>query len=289
MGQITFKANLYYAMGGGLGQLARARAVEHTLELQELRVLTAALEAGKVFHSHNLLKVQAKHFAPAQYQKWMNSRLKRYLFSEVYIDTYPAGFLGELTSWLPQWEGKLHYIARAMNMEAYQDRIPADFPLFEKSYILEPLPEAQESFIQKHSKSVETLELVYPQPALPPQTESLIRRMPSPIWLVVHAGPASEVDDLLTFARNIAREERMDPTWLVCTMCDYSSVHREVNVLKQFPIWPLYDQVDRIFTACGFNAMLQTEAYRDKHHFLPFERKYDDQLIRAKRREESLS
>lgn len=285
---MKFKANLYYAMGGGLGHLTRAQAVEHTLGLENLRVLTAAAEANKVFHSHNLLKVPPQHFSPAPYQKWMNSRLKRYEFGNIYVDTFPNGLLGELQPWLAEWDGKLHYIARAMNMEAYQSRIPDSFPQIEKTYIVDPLPDDQMAFIDKHSKAIEQVDLTYPQPELPPQLLAMLNRMSPPIWLIVHSGPASEVDALLAYARDIARAEREQPSWLICTLCNYSSVYRDVQVIQHYPAWSLFEHVDRIFTACGFNSMLQLKDLEEKHHFLPFERKYDDQFERAKRRREKL-
>jgi hypothetical protein len=43
-------------------------------------------------------------------------------------------------------------------------------------------------------------------------------------------------------------------------------------------------RASRIVTACGFNVMRQTEPYRDRHTFLPFPRRYDDQFTRAARR-----
>ncbi|MEM7371076.1 MAG: hypothetical protein AAF587_20850 [Bacteroidota bacterium] len=283
---MKFKANLYYAMGGGLGHLTRARAVEHTLGLDNLRVLTAAPEAGKVFHSHNLLKVPPKNFAPTSYQKWMNSRLKRYEFENIYLDTFPTGLLGELIPWLSEWEGKLHYIARGLNMEAYQSRIPADFPKIETSYIVDQLSEAQMAFVESHSKHIETVHLQYPQADIPPQLMALINKLANPIWMIAHSGPAAEVDALLAYARDIARAEREQPSWLVCTMCNYSTVYRDVHIIQHYPVWPMYEHMDRIFTACGFNSMQQLSSFEGKHHFLPFERKYDDQFARAQRRRE---
>jgi hypothetical protein len=41
-----------------------------------------------------------------------------------------------------------------------------------------------------------------------------------------------------------------------------------------------------IITGCGFNAMRQTLPYRERHRFIPFPRRYDDQFLRAARRRE---
>ena len=50
-----------------------------------------------------------------------------------------------------------------------------------------------------------------------------------------------------------------------------------------YPASTLFESAERIFTACGFNAMKQTELFREKHFFIPFERRYDDQFKRAAR------
>jgi hypothetical protein len=50
-----------------------------------------------------------------------------------------------------------------------------------------------------------------------------------------------------------------------------------------YPATPLLPLADRILTACGFNVMRQTAAYRQQHRFLPFPRRFDDQFLRAAR------
>ena len=75
---------------------------------------------------------------------------------------------------------------------------------------------------------------------------------------------------------------------LILISPDNLSVQKSVQKpnLFHFDIYPasvLFEQADKIFTACGFNAMQQTKDFRNKHHFIPFERRYDDQFERAKR------
>lgn len=50
-----------------------------------------------------------------------------------------------------------------------------------------------------------------------------------------------------------------------------------------YPASMLFESAERIFTACGFNVMKQTEHFRERHFFISFERRYDDQFKRAAR------
>jgi hypothetical protein len=50
-----------------------------------------------------------------------------------------------------------------------------------------------------------------------------------------------------------------------------------------YPVTPLLPHAERIITACGFNVMRHTAAYRQRHRFIPFPRHLDDQFVRAAR------
>ncbi|MEM7659595.1 MAG: hypothetical protein AAF399_26000 [Bacteroidota bacterium] len=282
---MPYHATLYYAMGEGLGSLTRASAVKHSLGLEELRIVTAEAVASKVFHSQELLKVPPTQLDPRSYQKWLEKRLKRYEFDAVYLDTFPAGLMGELNAWLPQWEDKLHYVARAMNMEAYASRLPETFPRLASTLILEELPPAQLAFIQAHSDEIRHLELGDPPVEIATSVQHLLGKLSAPIWLILHAGPAAEVDVLLQAARNLARQELATPSWLVCTQCDYRTPYRDVHVIDLYPATALTEFAEKVFTGCGFNTMRQLIGLGDKHLYLPFERRYDNQVARSERAE----
>jgi predicted glycosyltransferase len=52
----------------------------------------------------------------------------------------------------------------------------------------------------------------------------------------------------------------------------------------EVPVADLYPRAARIISAAGFNVMCETAAWADKHHVVPFWRRFDDQYLRASRR-----
>jgi hypothetical protein len=51
--------------------------------------------------------------------------------------------------------------------------------------------------------------------------------------------------------------------------------------IDAYPVSHLFASAGKIISAAGFNVMLETEPWRDKHHILPFARTFDDQFARA--------
>ena len=79
------------------------------------------------------------------------------------------------------------------------------------------------------------------------------------------------------------------PGWKACSpslFCWRHTGHALCRIVihsNLYPITPLLPFANRIITACGFNLMRQTAAYREQHRFLPFPRHLDDQFLRAAR------
>src|SRR5262249_49323155 len=63
-----------------------------------------------------------------------------------------------------------------------------------------------------------------------------------------------------------------------------SRTSRVAARLNFYPASLLFPLAERVITACGFNVMRQTESLASIHRFLPFERRFDDQFQRARRR-----
>ena len=55
----------------------------------------------------------------------------------------------------------------------------------------------------------------------------------------------------------------------------------EVAHVDVYPAWPLFPLAERIVTAAGCNAVRQLAELRDRHHLLPFARRFDDQFQKS--------
>jgi len=108
-------------------------------------------------------------------------------------------------------------------------------------------------------------------------------------WLIAHSMPIIELHELFQYAKEIAQLEGEQPHYLVCTTLGTHVLPKEfhtdgVSLTNIFPVSSLFSQCKKIFTACGYNIMNETIGYTNKHHFIPFPRRYDDQFLRAKHR-----
>jgi hypothetical protein len=97
-------------------------------------------------------------------------------------------------------------------------------------------------------------------------------------WLIVHSGPAEEVLELIAYTRELTSSRV-----LVATPCDLPMSAGFARI-DAFPVSHLFADAERIVSAAGFNVMLETEPWRDKHIVLPFPRRFDDQFARAAKR-----
>lgn len=148
---------------------------------------------------------------------------------------------------------------------------------------MESIDPSQLAWIKENSEEMQELEIEYPKSALPEEIlEKLtnLRRKNQELWLLVHSEPLSEVLELIQYADEMSRLANRDRVLLV------ASIEKpEVGHIHWIPVYParaLFPYVDKIITACGFNLMQETKAYREKHHYMPFKRKWDDQWLRAR-------
>jgi hypothetical protein len=81
----------------------------------------------------------------------------------------------------------------------------------------------------------------------------------------------------------MARAEGVRPTLVLIAPRDLDADEPGAMRLHASPARYLFTLAERIVTACGFNAMAETEPYRAIHRFLPMPRALDDQHARAAR------
>ena len=252
---------LYYAVGGGLGHRNRARRVLTALDI-DIR------DADILVTSDLPAELEGN---PEAHRRFLADRFKG---RRVIVDVFPAGIQGELSG----IEGvRFDHVARLIQWPAYRAAVPHDPPRFETTYVVEPLTPEHETFAREASERVASLALA---DAPSPPAVSLPTE---PFSLIVHSGPADEVEELMAYAR-----ELHPGCFLVATCCQMEMPagfeRLETNRASDY-----FAAARHIVSAAGFNTMLETEPWREKHHVVPFPRRFDDQFLRAARRRERCS
>ncbi len=268
----------YYAMGGGLGHLTRARAVLHTLGLEEHSVLLTSSRHGtdpRVVGAVPLIHVPPELDGhPAELRLWLDSRLSELRPASLILDTFPAGILGELDD-LPVKDTRILHVARRLRWRAYSEMIGPRPPRIETTWVTEPLEAEHRSFLEAQSDRVESLELVDPPEAATPA------EIEGTFWLVVHAGPEEEVVQLLLYAAEMQQMERCEAPIVLASPVEPEGVGVPFRRVPLFPASGWFAAASRVISGCGFNVMRQMAPWREKHRYLPFERRFDDQFARA--------
>jgi len=266
---------LFYGMGGGLGHLTRIRAFIAQFEITDYLVASANPQASRLFAKSQLVYLPAENKKAEDYATALQKIIEENHISEIYIDTFPVGILGEL-SWLSGSNLKLHNIARRLIWKNYAPLIKNYAPLFyEKVYQLEALEPAHLAYLKNSTKEIIPTNIHYP----PPNPARITHQFQKPLWLIVHSFHQEEVESLIRYAEDQARIEKVNPTFLVIT--DQLLPNCPHKVLFDFPAADWFPLADRIFTGGGFNAMQQMIPFKEKHQPFPFPRRFDDQFWRV--------
>lgn len=271
---------VYYALGGGLGHLARASAFLHTLGLtQDAVLITAsqhARDARVVGDLQVLTTPQALQQDVAAFQAWLVRELERLAADCFCVDVFPAGILGELCDFPSGLVGSWWHVARLLRWDEYATLIRGAAPRYDRVFRVETLAEAQQLFLDRHSARSEDLQLI----DAPPVADAFEA---APYWLVVHSGPAQEVSELIAYAEEIRRIEAVDVPLLIATLDAPAQLPAGARLLDVYPATAYLAPAQRIFSAAGFNVMRQTAPFRGKQMLLPMPRRFDDQFERARR------
>ncbi|HWS39503.1 MAG TPA: hypothetical protein VN408_43010 [Actinoplanes sp.] len=253
-----------YVQGGGLGHLTRIRAYLHTRHPGEpATILTTSPFAadprilGPHRPAHGDLATVLRELSPAL----------------LVVDAFPAGLAGELTAAVVPSGTPTVHLARMLRWDAYRPLIPEDPIRFDRTWLLEDLDPAHRAWLPGETAPLALIDPPAPElPALPPDS-----------WLVLHSGPTAEINDLLSYARDCAAAERLQPRFVLASPARPPDLPADVQHVDTYPAWPLFPSATRIVTAAGFNAVRQTAPWRARHLMLPFPRRWDDQFTRAAR------
>lgn len=269
---------VYYAFGGGLGHLVRARAFLHTLNLTRDAVVLTASDAA---HDRRIVgDLDVLHAPPAldanpgAFRAWVLDALARLAPDVFCTDVFPVGILGELCD-LPSGAIAFWHVARRLRWSAYAPCVSGVPPHYARVFRVEGLDADQQRFLEHCSDGIEDLELIDP-----PADEARID-VPERYWLIVHSGPDTEVAQLIAYADEVRSAERLDVPLLAITRRAPRALPPNTRVIDAYPATPYFAAAQRIFSAGGFNTLRQARAWREKLWVLPMERRFDQQAGRA--------
>ena len=265
-----------YAMGGGLGHLTRARRVLRSLGCASADA--AILSASPLARGPDIVAVPRRlATSRAEFAAWLKKTLRSLAPSAVVVDAFPLGILGELADASVLPEVPLYHVARLLKWKAYREAFGGSPRKYDATLAVEKLTSAHEEFLGSHTKAFRSIDLPFKNEGM--QVNPFKRK---PVWLVVHSGPAAEVRELLEFSLNRSKKENIAPNFVVVSPRALD-LPADVTRIAHERAWELFPHAERIVTGCGFNSMLEAAPWRGKHLFLPFERRFDDQALRAAR------
>ena len=275
-------------MGGGLGHLTRAYSFLHHFNLfEDAYILTSSAfaEDERIIDKCPIIKVD-KNFETdiSSFQEFIGKTFNELNIQTLYLDSFPLGIIGEFSDFDFQ-NIEVNYLARLLRWDIYKKFLNSIPPKFNKTYLLEPLSIEHQKFINDTSAAQTKLGLVYPKPNLNRQAEKILQGILQNhprYWLIVHSGNEDEVFELIASAKEMQEIEKSDADLIVISPISVN--YPKIFQYNFYPAFLLFESAERIFSACGFNVMKQTEAFADKHFCLPFPRHFDDQYERARRR-----
>ncbi|NLF97416.1 MAG: hypothetical protein GX569_11800 [Candidatus Riflebacteria bacterium] len=274
----------YYCMGGGLGHITRfAIFCRHFTLRPALLTNCGLVRSGMIKPDAGPIMIpdEADSIDLDSFRTWISNAIECCRPDTLIIDAFPGGILGELCD-LPALKGiKCIYLARILDLSAYQSRLNGALPAFTKIYRIEQLGDEQQNWLQTLQAPVE--ELTLPYNSRPVDEKSYHIELPYNCWLIVHSGSIDELEQLWQFACQTAEVEELSPNFAMVSPGKKPEFLPEtVAHYNCYPADSLIEQADRIFSAAGFNIMQQMKGRREKHLVMPMKRALDDQFLRCR-------
>jgi len=258
---------LYYAMGGGLGHISRSLAILNRSPwlAARTRLMVSSSLAGLAIGAS---PCPVDHVAgeaitsKRKYAAFLSGYLKRHRVQLLIVDTFPSGVVGELG-----WSGlavPMILVARHVKWKEYAEAtggMAGAAPAH--TLAVEPLDEEQEKAVRN---SGEVTQMDSPITMEQPDSGSLKSGV-----LVVHSGPAEEVAELKKIAH-----EKAGGAEAVEVVSPVSGVYPAESYIRGY---------STVISGAGYNmSALASQAPPGVTHVLhPFERRFDDQFLRARR------
>jgi hypothetical protein len=281
----------YYAFGGGLGHLTRARAMRATLDLPEF---CATFSSSGLACDPDLVSGLNPCLAPAKLQEdvagfraWLGEHLERLAPRWLFIDAFPAGILGELCGFSFPPGMRLAHVARILRWQSYQQLLLGPLPFYDRVFVVERIADDHRAWLESLSGRIEDLDLrdVASRAPVAASVAAIAERWKErqkPVWLVVHAGVEGEIRELLDYAREYATRQGQRPAFVVVSPSPPAHLQPDETWLRFHPANALFPLADKIVTAGGFNSVRQARPWRSRHLALPLPRRFDDQFLRCR-------
>jgi len=266
---------LYYALGGGLGHIARSFAlIAHAPKALQARIrLLVSSKSAHVARPHSPRPVDhVPQWAMAdlgRYFQFLTDHFKEYGFSCIVIDTFPFGLMGELKNMAPELPRVL--VGRYLRWDAYVDRCGGtDDGLWPQVAVM--IEQQEDKYLEQLKHNCRVIEARWPVSLAGPTDGAASAGRPA--CCIVHSGPPSETGRLMSVAREIMAEREMAGVPEVFT--------------PEKGLFPLERHLLRFsdivtgagYASCAAAAVLNGQV---RYHLHPFPRRFDDQDLRLRR------
>ncbi len=273
---------MYYAVGGGMGHITRAKAFLYTteMELDEVIICTASRYAKDLLKDYNHEIIPGElAYDKNELKNWLLDLIKRHNIGSVYLDVFPGGIIGEWMDF-PSTDLKFFYLARILKFRFYLSKFKGSFPAFSEIFICEKISNDQLAWTKSLSRNTSFFNLYYQEKTSPSHLRKRFEASKPDNWIILHSGPEKEVEVLYQEAMDLAKLEKSEPKiWLISGNLP-EHLKDKVKYLGAQTYNDLLELADLIISACGFNTMHQLKFIKTRHKSIPFERKYDDQFWR---------
>lgn len=267
---------LYYALGGGLGHIARSFAlIAHAPgQLRRSVRLLVSSRSADVARPHSPCPIDSvPHWAMAgkgRYSQFLADHFKQHGFSCIVIDTFPFGLLGELKHLAPEVPRVL--VGRYLRWDAYIDRCGAveDALWPQTALMIERQGEIYSGHVERNCRRVITAE--WPISLAGPMEGTVHDGRPA--CCVVHSGSSSELSRLEVIAKDIMAQRGIAGIPEVFTP--------EKGI---FPLECHLSSFSDVVTGAGYASCAAAAVLngRIRYHLHPFPRRFDDQALRLRR------
>lgn len=263
---------LYCAPGSGLGHLNRALAV--CLELRALGV-RARIATNSPFAEGiaRLAEFPITGIATERWREDVRSYAESARPALMVCDTFPRGIRGEWEAGLP---APCVYMARRLNRAACAALLQGEWRKGVTGIIAaERLGADHEAALSESGVPVARLPgpiRLRPGMIETPVPEELERRLETGrCCLVVHGGPAGEVEKLVAAAGEAE---------VVAAITPWGQRAAGMETFDYYPAGNLVARAARVVSGAGYNMVADMMFARGRHTAVAFERRYDDQAGR---------
>ena len=270
---------LYHAPGGGLGHISRGISImkELGVPLKKYILTCSKNDYLNFFLNYGINLIPFTEENPIKIANNIEDILTKYPIKEIFVDTFPAGLLGELL--LLKINQPKTLICRILNIDIYLNDIinlseKYTFPFYNKVYFIEPLNIEYLNYL--NSRGYNPIYI----PINPLNLSHNKIRYDKPYYLVSHTGDLSELEALIILAEEYSKNEFFQGKILISSNRKISN--SDYDCIFEYPISPYYEKADKIFTGCGFNSLNELKNVKEKHYCIPFPRRYDNQFYRRK-------